>query len=166
MRNLILITVAVALVFSLGCNEEVNKSRSVVTLEKGWRFIREDAAGGQMPGTDTSGWETVAVPHDWAIKGPFDKQIDIQVVRVTQDLEKEARERTGRTGALPHIGVGWYRKTFSLGEFEKGKKALLTFDGAMSDAHVFVNGKEVGNWPFGYNYFYFDITEYLKEGEN
>ena len=108
----------------------------------------------------------MTVPHDWAIKGPFDKDIDKQDVRVEQDLEKVARERTGRTGALPHIGVGWYRKNFTLPEFRKGKKALLTFDGAMSDSHVFLNGRNVGNWPSGYNYFYFDISDYLKEGEN
>ncbi|MCP4453756.1 MAG: glycoside hydrolase family 2 protein, partial [Planctomycetes bacterium] len=119
-----------------------------------------------MPETDTASWETVSVPHDWAIKGPFDKEIDRQVVRVTQDLEKVAKERTGRTGALPHIGIGWYRNRFTLPEFKTGKKALLIFDGAMSDAHVFINGQKVGNWPFGYNYFYFDISDYLKDGEN
>ena len=166
MKKLISIALVFIILGCLGCSEKINSSRTVVTLEKDWQFIREDAAGGEKPGTDTAGWETVTVPHDWAIKGPFDKQIDIQIVRVEQDLEKVALERTGRTGALPHIGVGWYRKSFTLPEFKKGKKALLAFDGAMSDAHVFVNGKEVGNWPFGYNYFYFDISEYLKDGEN
>lgn len=165
MKKLIVITLTFVLISSLGCVAQ-NNARTVVSLENDWQFIREEVAGGEMPETDTAGWETVTVPHDWAIKGPFDKEIDIQVVRVTQDLEKKARERTGRTGALPHIGIGWYRKTFTLPEFKKGKKALLVFDGAMSDAHVFVNGEEVGNWPFGYNYFYFDISKYLKDGEN
>jgi beta-galactosidase len=160
-----LISITLVLILNLGCLAQ-NNARTVVHLEKDWQFINKDVAGAQMPETDTAGWETVTVPHDWAIKGPFDKEIDKQVVRVTQDLEKEAKERTGRTGALPHIGVGWYRKSFTLGEYKKGKKVLLVFDGAMSDAHVFVNGKEVGNWPCGYNYFYFDITDYLKGGEN
>ena len=159
------ITMTLALILNLGCAAQ-NTARTVVHLEKNWQFINEDVAGAERPETDTAGWETVSVPHDWAIKGPFDKEVDKQVVRVTQDLEKEARERTGRTGALPHIGIGWYRKSFTLPEYKKGKKAILVFDGAMSDAHVFVNGKEVGNWPFGYNYFYFDISEYLKDGEN
>ncbi len=105
------------------------------------------------------------MPHDWAIKGPFDKEIDAQKVRVQQDREEEAGLRTGRTGALPHIGVGWYRKAFKLPEFKEGKMVLLTFDGAMSDAHVWINGKKVGNHPYGYAYFYFDITDYLIEGE-
>ncbi len=160
-----LLSITLVLIFNLGCLAQ-NNARTVVHLEKNWQFINKDIAGAQMPETNTADWETVSVPHDWAIKGPFDKEIDKQVVRVTQDLEKEAKERTGRTGALPHIGIGWYRKSFSLGEYKKGEKTLLVFDGAMSDAHVFVNGKEVGNWPFGYNYFYFDITDYLKGGEN
>jgi beta-galactosidase len=163
MKNLI--TITLALIFNLGCFAQ-NSPRTLVPLEKDWLFINKEVAGAEMPETDPAGWETVSVPHDWAIKGPFDKTIDRQVVRVTQDLEKVARERTGRTGALPHIGIGWYRKAFTLPEYKPGRKALLEFDGAMSDAHVFINGRKVGNWPFGYNYFYFDISKYLKKGEN
>lgn len=143
-----------------------NNVREVLLLENDWKFINEEVTGAEKPNTNTSNWETVEVPHDWAIKGPFDKNVDIQTVKVTQDMDKVAKTRTGRTGALPHIGVGWYRKTFELSSFRKGKKALLVFDGAMSNAVVFVNGKKVGNHPFGYAYFYFDISEYLKEGEN
>ncbi|MGM0620050.1 MAG: DUF4982 domain-containing protein [Bacteroidota bacterium] len=139
--------------------------RTVISLEDNWKFINEDVDGAENPELNTGNWETVSVPHDWAIKGPFDKEIDAQKVRVEQDMEEEARLRTGRTGALPHIGVGWYRKSFELPEFEAGKKVLLTFDGAMSDAHVWVNDQKVGNHPYGYAYFYFDITDYLTEGE-
>ncbi|MCF7958114.1 MAG: DUF4982 domain-containing protein [Phycisphaerae bacterium] len=160
-----LFSVALVLILNLGCSAE-NNARTVSDLENNWLFINKEVADAQMPQTKTTDWETVSVPHDWAIKGPFDKEIDKQVVQVTQDLEKVAKERTGRTGALPHIGVGWYRKNFTLPEFKKGKKALLVFDGAMSDAHVFLNGKKIGNWPFGYNYFYFDISDDLKDGEN
>ncbi|MCF7956517.1 MAG: DUF4982 domain-containing protein [Phycisphaerae bacterium] len=164
MKNLILLT-ALAFIFNVGCAAQ-NDVRTVVNLEKYWQFIRKEVSGAQMPGTNTTGWETVTVPHDWAIKGPFDKDVDAQVRKVTQDLEKKAYLRTGRTGALPHIGIGWYRKSFTLPEFTKGKQALLVFDGAMSDAQVYVNGKKVGNRPFGYIYFYFDISDYLKDGEN
>jgi len=160
-----LISITFVLIFNLGCVAQ-NNTRTVINLEKNWRFINKEVAGAEMPEASTANWETVTVPHDWAIKGPFDKHIDVQAVRVTQDLEKVAKERSGRTGALPHIGIGWYRKSFSLPEFKKGKQALLVLDGAMSDAHVFLNGKEVGNWPCGYNYFYFDISDYLKDGEN
>jgi beta-galactosidase len=142
-----------------------NTVRDVITLDSDWKFIQQEVQNGQVPDLNTQDWETVKVPHDWAIKGPFDKDIDKQVVQVKQDMEDEARERTGRTGALPHIGVGWYRKTFELPQFEEGKKALIVFDGAMSDARVFVNGEKVGRHPYGYAYFYFDISDYLKPGE-
>jgi len=156
---------AAILSLNLGCATQ-NSIRRVVLLEKDWQFINEEVANAQIPETDTANWETVSVPHDWAIKGPFDKKIDAQVVRVVQNLEKKAHPRPGRTGALPHIGVGWYRKSFTLPEFKTGKKAILVFDGAMSDAHVYLNGKKVGNWPSGYNYFNFDISKYIQEGEN
>jgi len=148
------------------CNISYAQIRSVQTLDENWQFINKEVVGAEKPETNTSLWETLTVPHDWAIKGPFDKEIDAQLVKVEQDMDKEARLRTGRTGALPHIGIGWYRKTFELSDFTNGKKALLVFDGAMSDAHIWVNGKKVGNHPFGYAYFYFDISKYLKEGEN
>jgi len=140
--------------------------RDIVTLDAGWKFKNEEVAGAEEPLFSDEDWETVEVPHDWAIKGPFDQNIDAQRVKVQQDMDTIARMRTGRTGALPHIGVGWYRKTFELPSFREGKKALLLFDGAMSDAHVWINGQKVGNHPYGYAYFYFDISPYLKEGEN
>ncbi|WP_346856036.1 DUF4982 domain-containing protein [uncultured Draconibacterium sp.] len=152
--------------FCTGSFAQEKPLRNLTTLENNWKFINQEVAGAENPQTNTSNWETVSVPHDWAIKGPFDKEIDKQMVKVTQDMETEAKERTGRTGALPHIGIGWYRNTFTLPEFEAGKKALLIFDGAMSDAQVYVNGTKVGNHPYGYSYFYFDISDYLQAGEN
>ncbi|QIA06609.1 DUF4982 domain-containing protein [Draconibacterium halophilum] len=147
------------------CAETDNETRSKQTLEKDWKFINQEVTDAQLPATAVDGWEDVKVPHDWAIKGPFDKQIDAQKVRVAQDMEDEARLRTGRTGALPHIGIGWYRKTFELPDFGPGKKALLVFDGAMSNAEVYINGEKVGNRPYGYSYFYFDISDFVNAGE-
>ena len=106
-------------------------------------------------------WQRVRVPHDWAIYGPFDKEIDKQVVAITQNNEKTATEKTGRTGALPYIGEAWYRNQFTLPHFRPGQRALILFEGAMSEPRVFVNGKIVGEWNYGYSYFYFDITDYL-----
>ena len=137
--------------------------RTETLLEKGWKFSREEMSGYALSGFDDSGWEDVTVPHDWAIKGPFDREIDIQVVAVKQDLEKQASVKTGRTGGLPYIGKGFYRNTFSVPE---GKNAVLLFDGAMSEAKVFVNGVQVCFWPYGYNSFWCDVTEYVRPGEN
>ncbi|WP_154665719.1 DUF4982 domain-containing protein [Saccharicrinis fermentans] len=126
-----------------------------------WKFSREDNASNSQVDFDDSDWETVTVPHDWAIYGPFDQEVDKQLVRIVQNNEKKATEKTGRTGALPFIGVGWYRTKVQLPEYAQGKQTLLTFDGAMSQAEVYVNGQKIGVRPYGYSYFYFDISDYF-----
>ena len=110
-------------------------------------------------------WQPVTVPHDWAIYGPFSAQNDKQEVAIAQDGQTEALEHAGRTGGLPFVGVGWYRTVFEVPEFTEGKRATILFDGAMSHARVYLNGQEVGYWPYGYNSFYFDITRYLHAGQ-
>lgn len=134
-------------------------------LEKGWKFTREDNATFSATECDDSKWQSVTVPHDWAIYGPFSIDNDKQNLAITQDGQKEAMEHAGRTGGLPFVGTGWYRLDFDAPEFRAGKTATLVFDGAMSPARVWLNGHEVGYWPYGYNSFYFDITPYLKPGE-
>lgn len=91
----------------------------------------------------TTKWQTVQIPHDWAIYGPFDINNDLQVVAVEQNGETEKTLKTGRTGGLPFIGKGSYRTNVNIAD-TAGRKHTLVFDGAMSHAHVKVNGKEVG----------------------
>ena len=141
------------------------QGRTERLLEKGWKFTREDNATFSATECDDSKWQSVTVPHDWAIYGPFSIDNDKQNLAITQDGQKEAMEHAGRTGGLPFVGTGWYRLDFDAPEFRAGKTATLVFDGAMSHARVWLNGHEVGYWPYGYNSFYFDITPYLKPGE-
>ena len=75
-----------------------------------WAFSRAeqlDAVAPSTVGYDDRKWQMVNVPHDWAISGPFDKEIDKQTVAIVQNGEKEATEKTGRSGSLPWIGAGW-----------------------------------------------------------
>lgn len=139
-------------------------ARTTMTLEKGWKFIKGDPSDAMKPELNDGSWENVTVPHDWAIYGPFDKEIDKQVVAIEQNGEKIATEKTGRTGALPYVGVGWYRTTFKLPSYQSGEKVTLLFDGAMSHATIYINGSKVGFWPYGYNSFFFDITPYIIPG--
>ena len=134
-------------------------------LEKGWKFTREDNTAFSTAGFDDSEWQSVTVPHDWAIYGPFSVENDKQNLAITQDGQKEAMEHAGRTGGLPFVGTGWYRLDFEVPEFSQGKTVTIVFDGAMSHARVWLNGQEVGYWPYGYNSFHFGITPYLKAGE-
>ena len=117
----------------------------------GWKFSR-----------DSVRWTTVAVPHDWAISGPFDKKWDLQTVAIKENGEDVATEHSGRSGALPWIGRGYYRRTFKVPK--NCGHAELVFDGAMADAHVYVNGHLAGHWAYGYNAFVVDITPYMKRG--
>ena len=139
--------------------------RTEQTFEKGWKFTREDSKDFSQQTYDDTKWQSVTVPHDWAIYGPFSIENDKQKVAITQDGQKEALEHAGRTGGLPFVGVGWYRLNFEAPAFSSGKKATLIFDGAMSHARVYINGQEAGFWPYGYNSFHIDATPYLKAGE-
>ena len=137
------------------------QSQRSETLLKEWEFRK----GHEIEATD--GWEAVSVPHDWAIYGPFDKANDLQTVAVEQNGETVATEKTGRTGGLPYMGKGAYRRTLEISAEElDGRRHILYFDGAMSEAQVFVNGEKVCFWPYGYNSFHCDVTGQLKAGTN
>ena len=154
------------LVGLMGCiSTSWGQGRTERLLEKGWRFTRSDHPSFKEVSCVDTDWQPVTVPHDWAIYGPFSAQNDKQEVAIAQDGQTEALEHAGRTGGLPFVGVGWYRTMFEVPEFTEGKRATILFDGAMSHARVYLNGPEVGYWPYGYNSFYFDITRYLHAGQ-
>lgn len=137
--------------------------RTEQLLEKGWKFTRQDEKIFCNSDLDDRKWQSVTVPHDWAIYGPFSINNDKQLTAIAQDGQKEAMEHAGRTGGLPFVGAGWYRLDFEVPQYAKGKKCVLLFDGAMSHATVYVNGEKAGNWVYGYNAFEVDVTPYLKE---
>lgn len=129
-----------------------------------WAFSRAeqlDAVAPSTVGYDDRKWQMVSVPHDWAISGPFDKEIDKQTVAIVQNGEKEATEKTGRSGSLPWIGAGWYRTTFTVGK--DCQRAVINFDGAMAEPVVYVNGKKAGEWKYGYNAFNVDVTPFINK---
>jgi beta-galactosidase len=140
--------------------------RTEILLDEGWKFSKGNFSNAAEATFNDTRWETVTVPHDWAISGPFDKEIDKQVTAITQNNETKASEKTGRTGSLPYIGEAWYRKKLSLPTLKSNQKVLLQIDGAMSEPRVYLNGKLVGQWNYGYNYFYIDITNDLKATDN
>jgi beta-galactosidase len=98
-------------------------------------------------GFNDSQWRKLDLPHDWGIESPF-----------VQSLK-------GGTGKLPWAGIGWYRKHFRVVAADKGKQFYLDFDGAMAYPAVWLNGKFVGGWAYGYQSFRVDITPYLQFGK-
>ena len=126
--------------------------RNTINL-KTWQFSR-----------DSVNYKPVSIPHDWAINGPFDKKWDLQFVAIEQNGETEKTEKSGRSGALPWIGRCFYKTTVDLKKLPK--TAVLEFDGAMADPHVYINGRLAGHWVYGYNAFRVDAAPYLKKGKN
>lgn len=102
-------------------------------------FVRADFDDGK--------WQKVNLPHDWAITGPF----------LTEGPY-------GGMGRLPSWGIGWYRKQLDSPASDKGRAIFLDIDGAMSYATVWLNGKLVGGWPYGYNSWRLDLTPHLIAG--
>jgi beta-galactosidase len=100
---------------------------------------------------DGSSWESIDLPHDWGIKGPF--------------MEGPNPEVGGGMGRLPSHGVAWYRKKLDIPKSDASKSVFLEVDGAMSYAMVWLNGNMVGGWPYGYNSWQLDLTPYIKPGE-
>jgi len=115
-------------------------------FDAGWRFAKGDPAGAEQPGFADGGWRSLDLPHDWAIEGPFDPKIN------------------PHAGALPAFGVAWYRKHFRVPAEAKGRFYAIEFDGAMSNATVYLNGQRLGGRPYGYIGFSFDLTPQLVFG--
>ncbi|MBR2103244.1 MAG: DUF4982 domain-containing protein [Prevotella sp.] len=136
----------------LSCVALAQPGRKETNLSK-WQFSHDQLS-----------WQEVTIPHDWAIAGPFDKKHDLQVVAIEQNGETEKSEKSGRSGALPWMGKGYYKKTLHLDS--RPEHAELLFDGAMSEPRVIVNGTEAIYWPYGYNAFRADVTSLLRQGDN
>ena len=153
------------LLMSLVLISQLATAREIILLDRDWRFKNQEVEHGASLLTEDANWEKVSVPHDWAISKPFDMNIDAQMVQVKEDGDDKPMLRTGRTGALPAFGVGWYRKEIEISKADAGKRILVEFDGAMSLAKVYLNGSYIGEWPYGYSSFSFDLTDKVKFGE-
>ena len=136
--------------------------RTESVLRNDWKFTRSDGNRYADADYDDSSWQSVTVPHDWAISGPFDNNNDKQTVAIEQNGETVATEKTGRTGSLPWTGIGWYRRAFTVSDH--AQRVILNFDGAMSEPEVYVNGVKAGEWKYGYNAFCIDVTPYVRKG--
>lgn len=134
----------IAAVLLSGCGSP--QGRIVRDFDFEWRFLKDDAAGAQAPTFDDSQWRVVQVPHDWSIEGPYSQQW------------------ASGTGFLPG-GIGWYRKTFTLDKKLWGKVVKIEFDGVYNNSEVWVNGHFVGKRPFGYIGFEYDLTPYVRFGD-
>jgi beta-galactosidase len=109
----------------------------------------------EASGFDDSSWRALDLPHDWSIEdltgtnSPFDHFAVSQV-----------------SGGYTVGGTGWYRKSFTLNAEQKNKQILIQFDGAYMNSDVWLNGVHLGSHPYGYTSFWFNLTPYVKTGNN
>lgn len=158
--------------------DSVENMRETIRLDKGWKFAMGHASDPQKDfgcGTeyfnyltkansihnegpysqkfDDSGWQEVQIPHDWVSILPYAKEAS----------HSHGYKTVGYK--YPETSVGWYRKTFKIGNEDLGKRLMLRFDGIFRNAQIWFNGFYLGTEPSGYATQIFDITPYIKYGE-
>ena len=139
------------LLLFLFCYISNAEAAEVLRFDSGWKFYLGDKGQEAIqPGYNDSDWRTLDLPHDWSIEGAY---------------EQTANGTDWQSGFLP-AGIGWYRKTFSYDPDWNGKKVRIQFDGVYLNSEVWINGHSLGKRPNGYIGFEYDLTPYLKTGDN
>ncbi len=123
--------------------------RTTINFDEGWKFFKGDSQNAQDPALNDKTWRMVDLPHDWSIEGIVSEN-----------------EPAGGSGGYYPTGIGWYRKHFSVTKDDLNKNNLILFEGVYMNSDVWLNGQHLGNWPYGYNSFYYNINSFLKAGEN
>ncbi|WP_165748777.1 beta-galactosidase GalB [Cellulophaga sp. Z1A5H] len=135
-------------IFISSCQENGVEVIADQEFNKDWLFLKDTVPNGEAIHLDDSTWRKMDVPHDWAIEGPFDNK------------------NNARNGGLPIDGIAWYRKHFTIDAKNKNKQVAIEFDGVMDNSKIYVNGNFVGERHYGYSGFEFDITPFIKFGED
>lgn len=145
----IILNFALILLSAINCWSATPDGRQRLLMDYNWKFIQSDVKNGEKPNFDDAKWRTLNLPHDWSIEGEF----------------KEDAPTNGDGGYLP-TGIGWYRKHFTLSEISKEQQYQIEFDGVYMNSDVWINGQHLGKHPYGYTGFYYDLTPFIKKGEN
>ena len=172
MKKLLLLTAIVLQVLT------AQSVRETILLDKGWKFMLGHAAnpkkdfgcgteyfnyltkassihneGPYVQKFDDSSWQEVQIPHDWVATLPY----------ASEASHSHGYKTVG--WKYPETSVGWYRKTLTIPTGDLGKRLLLRFDGIFRNATVWFNGFYMGTEPSGYATQVYDITPYVKYGE-
>ena len=141
MQKVFYVLMAVVISFTISA-----ENRNWINFNENWKFTKGNPANAEAVDFDDNSWESLNVPHDWAISGPFNEN------------------EPGHTGKLPWKGEGWYRKTFTVDQADEGKLVYFLFDGIMAFPQIYINGKLAGEWDYGYNSFYLEVSELINFG--
>ncbi len=132
--------------------------RDTILFDRDWRFHQGEAPGADQPAFSDASWRILDLPHDWMIEGVTGPDPS------TMDGPFDSKSPAGDGGGYLNGGVGWYRKTFTLPASFRGRRVAILFDGAYMDSDVTCNGQKLGNHPYGFTSFSYDLTPVLKYG--
>ena len=153
MKKLLNIAMLVSLfaIFTTQSIAQLNNIQTAVRhkskFNNDWKFKLGDNPEYKDTSFNDNAWRKLNLPHDWSIEGAFDK-------------------RAGESNGFFPIGIGWYRKTFTLADSLNGKDVVINFDGIYMNSEVWINNHFLGRYPYGFTTFQYDMTDYLKFGNN
>ena len=124
-------------------------AEETLDFDRGWKFWLGDSEQASTADFDDQAWRVLDVPHDWAFESPY-----------ARDGAQKAN------GGYKPGGIGWYRRSFTLPESFQGKRIAIRFDGVYMNSQVWLNGKLLGERPYGYIPFEYDLTDDLRQGQN
>lgn len=131
-----------------------NSFQRQILFNESWRFCPGGNQGAEKASFDDSAWRQIDLPHDWSIE-------DLPGTKSPFSRDAVGQTTTGFTSG----GIGWYRKSFTIPEGQKGNRVVIQFDGVYMNAEVWLNGQVVGKHAYGYTTFQFDITDKIRFGQ-
>jgi len=138
------------LLLLLSCQQaDPDKPRLRIPLDFDWSFQLGDMEGAEKVAFDDASWRTLDLPHDWSIEGNYNES-----------------NPGGIAGAFLPAGIGWYRKIIDIHNIDDEDQYFIEFDGVYMNSDVWINGKHLGKRANGYIGFSYDLTPFLKNGEN
>jgi beta-galactosidase len=136
-----------------------NAQRTQKLFDENWKFMKADVPNGEQQNLDDKSWRTVELPHDWSIEDLPDQSDSVRGPFSSKSIGGTA---TGYTVG----GTAWYRKHFTLNSITN-KNITIYFDGVYMNSDVWINEHYLGNHPYGYTAFYYDLSPYLNQnGDN
>ncbi|MEO7767328.1 MAG: sugar-binding domain-containing protein, partial [Ferruginibacter sp.] len=131
-----------------------NSFTQIILFDDDWRFHRGDFRNGERKNINEGNWRKIDLPHDFSIE---------DLPGLSSPFNRDALN--GPSAGFTTGGTGWYRKSFTIPVRLRNKKMMIQFDGVYMNADVWLNGEHLGNHPYGYTSFYYDITRKIKAGE-
>ena len=131
-------------------------------FDRDWKFYRGKLVGAENPNFDDKPWRDVTIPHDWSIE-------DLPATNASDKMHTmsgpfDSKAIGGKHSSFTVGGTGWYRKHFNIPESDKGKIVYINFDGVYMNSDVWINGHHLGNHPYGYTAFTYELSKYLNYG--